>query len=81
MSGEIFENLARHFGPAVNKHNTKCRHASSVKERLAITLRFPATGGAGSSVAIPTELRAGRSGDLIHQLNDRTEKSLLYTLH
>jgi hypothetical protein len=44
MSGENFENLARHFGPAVNKHNTNFRKVGSVKERLAITVRFAATG-------------------------------------
>jgi hypothetical protein len=45
-----FENLARHFRPAVNKRNTNFRNASSVKKRLAIALRFPATGDTLQSI-------------------------------
>lgn len=44
MSTEDFENLICLVGPAVRKKNTNCTHAVSVTERLAITLRFLATG-------------------------------------
>ena len=44
MSSEDFENLICLAGPAVHKKNTKFRHAISVTQSLAITLRFLANG-------------------------------------
>jgi hypothetical protein len=43
-SSEDFENLICLVGPAVQKININFRHAIGVMERLAITLRFLATG-------------------------------------
>ena len=42
---EGFENLICLVGPAVSKKNENFRNAIGVKERLAITLIFPANGG------------------------------------
>ena len=44
MSSENFENLMCLVGPAVQKKNTNFRYSIGVRERLAITLRFLATG-------------------------------------
>ena len=44
MSTEDFENLICLIGPAIHKQNTNWRTAISVTERLALTLRFLATG-------------------------------------
>nr|CAH7742349.1 unnamed protein product [Callosobruchus chinensis] len=44
MSTEDFENLICLVGPAVAKRHTNFRNAISVTERLAISLRFLATG-------------------------------------
>nr|CAH7723203.1 unnamed protein product [Callosobruchus chinensis] len=44
MSSEDFEILINLIGPKVEKKNTRCREAIPIKERLAITMRFLATG-------------------------------------
>ena len=44
MSSKDFENLICLVGLAVHKKNTNFRHATSVAEHLAITLRFLANG-------------------------------------
>lgn len=44
MSSENFEDLIQVVGPTIHKRNTNYRNAISVEERLAITLRFLATG-------------------------------------
>jgi hypothetical protein len=53
MSSENFENLMCLVGPAVQKENTNFRHAIGVTERLAVTLRFLATGGFISQHDVP----------------------------
>jgi hypothetical protein len=44
MSGEDFEYFLNKFGPKIKKQDTNMRQAIPVKERLAVTLRFLATG-------------------------------------
>jgi hypothetical protein len=44
MSSENFENLMCLVGPAFQKKNTNFRYSIGVTERLAVTLRFLATG-------------------------------------
>lgn len=51
MSSEDFENLICLIGPAVAKRHTNYRNAISVTERVAITLRFLATGDSYRSIS------------------------------
>nr|CAH7734677.1 unnamed protein product [Callosobruchus chinensis] len=44
MSSEDFEILINLIGPKLEKKNTRFREAIPIKERLAITMRFLATG-------------------------------------
>lgn len=44
MTAEEFEELLLKVAPKITKVNTKMRQAVSAKERLAVTLRFLATG-------------------------------------
>ena len=44
VSGDVFQDLLIRIQPAIEKKNTKFRSAVSVGERLAVTLRFLATG-------------------------------------
>jgi hypothetical protein len=50
MSNEDFENLVCLVGPAVNQKNTNFRNAISVREGLAMTLRFLTNGDSYYSV-------------------------------
>ncbi|KAJ8888528.1 hypothetical protein PR048_008019 [Dryococelus australis] len=45
-----FEELMRYVSPLIYKQDTRMRAAISVKERLALALQFPATGGVGVDV-------------------------------
>ncbi|KAK9879179.1 hypothetical protein WA026_004027 [Henosepilachna vigintioctopunctata] len=50
MSSEDFEYLLTMVSPKINKMNTNMREAITAKERLAVTLRFLATGDSYSSL-------------------------------
>jgi hypothetical protein len=50
MSGEDFEYFLNKFGPKIKKQDTNMRQAIPVKERLAVTLRFLATGDTFTSL-------------------------------
>lgn len=50
MSPQDFEILLNKIGPKIQKKDTNLRKAISAKERLAITLRFLATGDSYSSL-------------------------------
>lgn len=50
MSSTDFENLINLIGAKICKQNTNYRDAISVKDRLAITLRFLATGDSYQSL-------------------------------
>jgi hypothetical protein len=49
-SGEDFEYFLNKFGPKIKKQDTNMRQAIPVKERLAVTLRFLATGDTFTSL-------------------------------
>jgi hypothetical protein len=44
LTSEDFEILVNKLGPKVSKKDTNCRHAIPVNERIAVILRFLATG-------------------------------------
>ena len=44
MTAKEFEVLLRRVAPPITKRDTKIRLAITVKERIAVTLRFLATG-------------------------------------
>ena len=44
MKAEHLEKLLRMVGPKISENDTIMRHVISSKERLAVTLRFFATG-------------------------------------
>lgn len=50
MSSEDFEFSCNEIGPRIHKMDTKLRKAVTVEERLAITLRFLATGDSYTSL-------------------------------
>lgn len=51
MSTQDFEWLLNSIGPEISKQNTNYRDAIPGKERLAVTLRFLATGDSYTSLA------------------------------
>ena len=44
MSTDAFDHLAQLLQPVIQKQNTNFRQPICVKERLAVTLRYPASG-------------------------------------
>lgn len=50
MTSEDFEELIKLIGPIIQKKNTKLRKAIPVKDRLALTLRFLASGDSFTSL-------------------------------
>lgn len=50
MSANDFEVLINKIGPKIAKMDTKLRKSISIKERLAVTLRFLATGDSYTSL-------------------------------
>lgn len=50
MSSEDFEYILNRISPFITKKNTKWRQSIPVKERLAVTLRFLATGDSFQSL-------------------------------
>lgn len=50
MSAEDFEIILNKIGPHISKQDTNMRKAISIQERLAITLRFLATGDSFTSI-------------------------------
>ena len=58
MSPERFDHLLRLVGPLITKKNTRFRDAIPAGERLAITLRFLASGD--SQISLSFMFRVGR---------------------
>lgn len=65
MSSENFEDLIQVVGPAIYKRNTNYRNAISVEERLAITLRFLATGDSYHSLMYQSKIPPSSSQNIV----------------
>ena len=59
MSPQRFEALLQKVGPLISKQDTQLRKAVPAGERLAITIRYLATGD--SQLSLPYAFRRGRS--------------------
>ncbi|CAM4735492.1 unnamed protein product [Leuciscus chuanchicus] len=59
MNAEVFEFILNKVAPLITRHDTKWRLAISAKERLAVTLRFLATGESFASLSY--QFRVGES--------------------
>lgn len=51
MSSEDFEYILNKIGPSISKMNTNMRECIPIKERLAVTLRFLASGDSFKSLS------------------------------
>lgn len=78
MSTEDFENLICLVGPAVAKRNTNFRNAISVTERLAITLRFLATGDSYHSLMYLSKISKQSISGIIPEVCKALINSLSY---
>lgn len=65
MTSTEFENLVQLIGPKIAKQNTILRAAIPVTERLAVTLRFLATGDSFSSLFFLSGISKASLSDII----------------
>lgn len=77
MSSEDFESLLQLVGPAIQKKNTNFRNSISITERLAVTLRFLATGDSYHSLMYQTRI----SKQSISQIVPETCEALVEVLN
>lgn len=77
MSNEDFESLLELVGPVIHKKNTNFRNSISITERLAVTLRFLATGDSYHSLMYQTRI----SKQSISQIVPETCEALVQVLN
>nr|CAH7718754.1 unnamed protein product [Callosobruchus chinensis] len=78
MTAEDFERLIILVGPKISKMDTKFRKAIPVQDRLAITLRFLATGDSFTSLQYLFKVSKQRISTLIQALKEQIKATLSY---
>ena len=77
MSSERFDHLLSLVGPLISKLATRFRNPISPSERLAVTLRYPATGDSQQSQSFDFRIGKSTVSNIIPETCDGTCQALL----
>jgi len=68
MSAEDFEHLLNEVGPIIKKQHTNMRKAIHIQDRLAVTLRFLATGDSFTSLSYLFKFSNQIISNIVHEV-------------
>jgi len=68
MSAEDFEHLLNKVGPIIKKQDTNMRKAIPIQDRLAVTLRFLATGDSFTSLSYLFKFSNQIISNIVHEV-------------